>query len=109
MGGSWVKGTWEFFILLLKLVNLTLFQNKKLIKYMQRYQLLHKKQAQAVLAVQIDGSAEPMSALPHLLALLMNSGIDMTCKVDLAESAKVAYYFLLVLIFLQDVNQQEQL
>ena len=46
------------------------------------------------------GSTEPISALPHLLALLMNSGIDMTWEVDLFGSAKVAYYFLLVLIFL---------
>ena len=45
------------------------------------------------------GSTEPISALPHLLALLMNSGIDMTWEVDLFGSAKVAY-FLLVLIFL---------
>lgn len=42
----------------------------------------------------------PTIPLPHLDALPMNSGVGMTCEVDLAEFAKPAYFFLLLLILL---------
>lgn len=58
-----------------------------------------------------EASAQPVSppvgSLPHLDALPMNRAVGTTRELDLAESTKASYDFVLLLIFLETLMQQE--